>query len=504
MNFLQKIIISVCIIFWLLPWVGANDTITRGDAFIYLADKVDDALPDSFTYINLYYTWVSESSKQGRALQKLVYLWLINNTPTKLWLEKNINFQMFEALATRILNLKISTQVSDEIKKNTLVTKNDLQTIEALLLERWESNQQTSVINSLPKESQILTDVYQTLSSSHYDRNSIEEKQIIQWAIKWAANSLWDKYTTYFPPVESKNFNDWLDWNFEWIGAYIEMSTPGELIIISPIVWSPAENAGIKWWDRVIAVDGRSITADNGVQEVVSWIKWPKWTTVDLTIQREWSTEVFIITVTRDTIIIKDVEHEKLSQNTYYIQIKSFWNNVTSEFREALEIVQKNSWIKKIIFDVRNNPGWYLDEVSYMLSYFVPEWETTAIIDYGNSEKKYTSRWYDLLDTSKYEIVFLQNWGSASASEIMVGTMKDYFPEMTVIWEKSFWKWSVQSLKNYYDGSTLKYTTAKWFTWKTKTWIDGLGITPDIEIELDIEDLKNNDRDNQLERAKSN
>jgi len=160
--------------------------------------------------------------------------------------------------------------------------------------------------------------------------------------------------------------------------------------------------------------------------------------------------------------------------------------------------------IKKIIFDVRNNPGWYLDEVSYMLSYFVPEWEATAIIEYTDSKKEFISRWYDLLDASKYELVFLQNGWSASASEIMVGTMKDYFPDMTIIGEKSFGKGSVQSLKNYYDGSTLKYTTAKWFTWKTKTGIDGVWITPDIEIEIDLERLKNAQYDNQLEWAKRN
>jgi carboxyl-terminal processing protease len=82
--------------------------------------------------------------------------------------------------------------------------------------------------------------------------------------------------------------------------------------------------------------------------------------------------------------------------------------------------------------------------------------------------------------------------------------MKDYFPQMTIIGEKSFGKGSVQSLKNYYDGSTLKYTTAKWFTGKTKTGIDGVGITPDILLPIDIENLKNNEIDNQLERAKSN
>jgi len=487
-----------------VSWTSANDTITRWDAFIFFADKVAQDIPNSYTYIDLHYVWVDESSREWQALQKLVYLGLINNGETNLWLSKNIDFYLFEALAIKILDLRISNDISKTQKKNTNVTSNDLLSINNILSQKVELNTPKNISPSLWDKSKILSDVYQTLSSSHYDKSTISQDQIINGAIKWAADSLGDKYTTYFPPVESKSFNDNLDGSFEWIWAYIEMPAPWEIIIVSPIVDSPAEKSGIQWGDRVVAVDGKEITSDNSVAEVVSWIKWPKGTQVDLTIQREGVSENFIIRVTRDTIVIKDVEYEKLSQNTYYVQIKSFWNQVTKQFREALVEIESDNNISKIIFDVRNNPGWYLDEVSYMLSYFVPEWESTAIIEYADSKKEFISRWYDLLDAEKYELVFLQNGWSASASEIMVGTMKDYFPDMTIIGEKSFGKGSVQSLKNYYDGSTLKYTTAKWFTWKTKTGIDGVWINPDIEIEIDLERLKNEQYDNQLERAKRN
>jgi len=454
-----------------ISWASANDTISRWDAFIYFADKIAQDIPDSYTYIDLQYAWLEESSSEWQALQKLVYLGLINNGKTNLWLSKNIDFYLFEGLAKNILDVEISSSISISEKKKTFISQSDLRSINSVLAQREEEVDPDNILPSDSKTSKILRDVYKTINSSHYDRSSITQEQLITGAIKWVADSVGDKYTTYFPPVESKSFN---------------------------------ENAWIQWGDRVIAVDGKNITPENPVNEVVSWIKWPKGTQVNFTIRREWSTEDIIISVTRDTIIIKDVEYEKISQDTYYIQIKSFWNNVTKQFREALDEVVADTNIKKIIFDVRNNPGWYLDEVSYMLSYFVPEWEATAIIEYTDSKKEFISRWYDLLDASKYELVFLQNGWSASASEIMVGTMKDYFPDMTIIGEKSFGKGSVQSLKNYYDGSTLKYTTAKWFTWKTKTGIDGVWITPDIEIEIDLERLKNAQYDNQLEWAKRN
>jgi len=501
---MYKTCISFLILLFSVLWVSANETITRWEAFVYLAQVAGEDIPESYTYIDLYYSWVSESSQEGRALQKLVYLGLINNSQSNLWLAKDMDFYLFEALATKILDIKISEQISAKQKKNILVRQSDLESIDLILAERSRSQNSVEKIEGLPESSKILTDVYNTLNSSYYDRENIVTQEFIQWAIKWATDSLGDRYTTYFPPVESKSFNDNLDGSFQGIGAYIEMPTPGELIIISPIVDSPAENAGILWWDRVIAVDGKVITPDNSVSKVVSWIKWPKGSQVELTIQREWIAENIIISVTRDTIVIKDVEFEKISNDTYYIQIKSFWNNVTKEFREALDMLVADTNVTKIIFDVRNNPGWFLDQVNYMLSYFVPGWEPTAIIDYGSNQREFISRWYDLIDTDKYDFVFLQNWGSASASEIMVGTMKDYFPEMTIIGEKSFWKGSVQSLKNYYDGSTLKYTSAKWFTGKTATGIDGIWINPDILLPIDLERLRDEEYDNQLERAKRN
>jgi len=107
----------------------------------------------------------------------------------------------------------------------------------------------------------------------------------------------------------------------------------------------------------------------------------------------------------------------------------------------------------------------------------------------------------EILDLNKYEVVILQNGGSASASEIFTGTIKDYFPNTTIIWEQSFGKWSVQTLKNYYDGSTLKLTTAKWFTGKTRTTIEWVGITPDIVVPYDLEKWTKLKIDNQLKQA---
>ena len=123
-------------------------------------------------------------------------------------------------------------------------------------------------------------------------------------------------------------------------------------------------------------------------------------------------------------------------------------------------------------------------------------------VKYQNHNKWYYSDWNNGLDLSKYKLVLLENSWTASASEIMIWTIKDYIPESIVIWEKSYWKWSVQTIKSYKDGSSLKYTIAKWFTWKSETWIDWVWISPDIELEFDLDKFKKYNIDNQLEKAK--
>jgi carboxyl-terminal processing protease len=191
-----------------------------------------------------------------------------------------------------------------------------------------------------------------------------------------------------------------------------------------------------------------------------------------------------------------------LSDDTYYIQIRSFWDHVTTDFKKSLDELSKKSWVKKVILDLRNNWGWYLESVADMLSYFVPLDQPTAYVKYINQEQNFLSDWYDLVDFKKYRLIILENSWTASASEIMIWSIKDYYPEATIIWEKSYGKWSVQTVKPYIDGSSLKYTIAKWFTWKTRTWIDKVGIKPDIELELNMEDFKKW-LDNQLDKAKS-
>lgn len=468
--------------------------LNQENVFVFLANRVDENIPESYKYINLKFKWVIEWSEMENALKKLVYLNLIENSNTKLSPEKQVDKNFIYKLSKKILDINLEKE--DLIKEKA--TFKDIQIIKNRA-EREDNIFKTSWDKEIRTKKSIFFDVYNTLKYWHYDKEKIDEVELLDSAINWLTKWVWDKHTSYFPATESKNFYENLNWEFEWIWAYVDMQEPWVLKIISPLKSSPAEEAGLKWWDIVTKVNWVEVTKQNSLLEVISWIKWPAWTSVMLTIDRKW--KIYDIEVKRAKIVINDIEYRLITKDTVYIEIKSFWENVSKQFAEALMYTKERKNTKKIIIDLRNNWWWYLDQVADMLSYLVDKWEPTAIVEYLWKDKNYYSKWYSLINPNDYKIVLLQNSGTASASEIMIWTIKDYFPNSVIIWEKSFWKWSVQTLRTYSDTSFLKYTVAKWFTWKTKKWIDWVWITPDKEIIFDLENFRSKWYDNQLEEA---
>ena len=461
-----------------------NKSLTVKWVFILYFNALWEWIPDSYKYIDLKFTNVIKWSPIYDALQKWVYLDLINNTEKNLPLERIATQSMFNDLvknnfdyeikytANTALKLVYFLQVMDELKSVSEEWVGDLSKYEIANVSNFE----------------ILNDVFVKVKNYHYDSSTFKDEELIRWAMKWLAESTWDKYTNYFPPSESKNFIDSLAWEFEWIWAQVDMEKPWILMIISPLAWSPAEKAWLKWWDRIMKINGQEVTEKMSLIDAVSLIKWPKWTEVKLTILRK--EEILEISVIRDRIVLKYVEYKKLDNWYNYISISTFWAWTYSWFKTALEEVKKNPSAKTII-DLRNNPGWSLDEVTNVLNYFVDKWLPTVNIRYRNLSTDTYSLWTDDFTFMWKKIIILINEWSASASEIMAWTIKDYFwNDAKIVWKKSLWKWSVQVLEEYYDESSFKYTIAKWFTWKTRTWIDWIWIKPDIEVEKDEQKAK--------------
>ncbi len=475
--------------------------ITIEEAFNFFWWVFTDKVESSYVYIKLNFLWVEEWTELYESMQKLIYLNKVENVAIDLKKDSKMNLYAFLRLWTKIFNKDLlwNKSMSDLLSKNT--TYWDLLDVKAIVEKEDLGELNLSGDSQVNEKKEIFTDVYDTLLNDHYDKESLDEIKMIDSAIEWLAKGTGDKYTTYFPPVESKVFQENLNWNYEWIGAYIDMEEPGKLVIVSPIKWSPAEQAWIKWWDIVKKVDWTPIREENSLAEVVSWIKWEAWTKVVLTVDRDG--KVFDVEVVRWKIVINDLEYKLLNEKTFYIEIKSFGSSVVSNFDAAVnDLVLNHPNVDKIIFDLRNNGWGYLSEVTKMLWYFVEEGKPVAVVKYRwDVSRTYTSSGIDKVNFSKYKLVVLQNSWTASASEILIWTLRDYYKDLVIIWETSFGKGSVQSIKGYSDGSSLKYTIAKWFTWLTQTWIDWVGIEPTINLEFDMDRFNNDWVDNQLEKA---
>ncbi len=475
-----------------------NTDLTRADVFNFFAWYFDDKIPESYKYINLNFTGLDKDSKVYSSLQKLVYLNLLENKRWNIEINKYFNKYLFFKYAEKIFSQKFlwNFNISKIKKQNT--TYGDILLLKSLInANNYKINFLNNQNKKIEEKKQIFLNVYKTLQTSFYNKDKLDKikmfNEATQWLVKWA----WDKFTVYFPPVENKWFEQSLKWEYEWIWAYVDMEQAWVFKVISPISWSPAEKAWLRWWDIILKVNWKEIKPENSLSEIISWIKWKAWTKVILTVKR-W-TNIFDITVIRWKITIKDIDYKILNSRTFYIKLRIFWPTIAKDFREALLKLKTYRNVDKVVVDLRNNPGWYLGQVTDILSYFVKAWDPVAVVKYPNNIKKiYSSKGYNLVDFSKYKIVILQNSWSASASEIMIWWIKDYYPKTQLIGTKTYWKGSVQTIKEYVDGSSLKYTIAKWFTWKSETWIDWIWIQPTIEMKADY---KRWEIDEALQRA---
>ena len=327
----------------------------------------------------------------------------------------------------------------------------------------------------------ILENIFETIKTEYYKRDSLEKDNLIYWAAKWMAEAVWDKYTKFFPPVKSKDFNESLNWSFEGIWAYIERDDEW-IRIITPMNWSPAKEAWLKANDLILEADWK-ILKDYTLTDWVAFIKWKPWTLVKLKIKR-WNS-ILNIFVKRWKILVPSVEifwnWKDLKENPDILKIKinQFWQNTD---KELFQILFDNPKSEKIIFDLRDNPGGYLEVAKNILSMFVKSWDAIVKIKYPkfevvnySSDKVWKFPVFNWAGGKK--IAILTNWWSASASEIFAWTMQDYWLAK-VFWETTYWKWTVQTLVDFFDWSQFKITIANWKTWKWRL-IEGKWVEPD-------------------------
>lgn len=304
------------------------------------------------------------------------------------------------------------------------------------------------------------------------------QEERIQGAIEGLVDSYGDPYTVYLPPQEATAFDENIAGNFSGVGMEVGLQE-GVITVIAPLAGTPAEQAGIFAGDVVVRIDDTS-TEGISIDEAVQLIRGDKGTVVTLQIYREGETEFLTIPITRDTINIPTVKTE-LIDDTFIIALYSFnavaESQVNDAMREYLE-----SGAEKLIFDVRGNPGGFLQSAVSIASYFLPSGKVVAKEDFGDSEKDdiFRSRGRQIQIFNPKNLVVLVDKGSASAAEILAGALKDH-GVATVIGTQTFGKGSVQELVKLDDGSSLKVTVARWLTPNGISISDG-GLAPDIII----------------------
>ncbi|NTU73372.1 S41 family peptidase [Candidatus Roizmanbacteria bacterium] len=369
-----------------------------------------------------------------------------------------------------------------------------------------KSQSSYTIRNTEPKVSQkaqdvdfsLFWDTWDKVEQKYVDKKKLDTKKMVYGAIKGMVASLDDPYTFFLTPDENKQSKDDLGGKFEGIGAQLGLKD-NRIVIIAPLKDSPAEKAGVKPGDYVVKVDGQST---NGwkLPQAVSKIRGNKGTKVTITFERNEKT--FDLNIVRDQINVSsvDLSYEK---QIAYLKLSQFGENTNREWDKATTEIA-NKWDKKeikgMVLDLRDNPGGYLESAVFTASDFLSQGKlivrqestTTENVDYE------VERQGKLLNIP---LVVLINKGSASASEILSGALRDY-GRAKLVGEKSFGKGSVQEALDLNSGAGLHVTVAKWILPKGD-WIMGKGIEPSIKVDLITKEGETitKDTDNQLQRA---
>lgn len=317
--------------------------------------------------------------------------------------------------------------------------------------------------------------------------NDTDDVKLIDGAIDGMVKSLNDPHSNYLSPKMYKTLMEQTEGSFAGIGVVMGMDNEQKIHIVGIMENSPGQKVGLQEGDEILAVDGVPVT-QMAFDEVAAHVRGQAGTDVVLTIMRDNTNQD--ITITRDNIKLKTVGHKMLDNNIGYIQIVSFSEDTANEFNEAYNDL-KNQGMKALVLDLRNNPGGLLTTCVEIAKKLVPKGEIVSIVDKQGNKETYSSS----LEAPEYPLAVLINKNSASASEILSGAIQDT-KAGTIIGNTSYGKGSVQTILPMFEDDAVKLTIAKYYTPSGRS-IDGTGITPDIEINLD----ENATSDTQLDKA---
>lgn len=320
-------------------------------------------------------------------------------------------------------------------------------------------------------------DIWKKIKAKHVGQQA-DDVKLFYGSIQGMVNGLGDPYSMYFPPAQAEEFAKELSGEFEGVGMEVGMKKD-QLIVTAPIPGSPAEKAGIRPQDAILAIDGKD-TSGMSLTDAVTKIRGPKGSTVKLSILPVGAKEIKELTIQRAAITIPSVTWKQKDNGIAYIRLGYFNDKTASEFDSVVRDIKRTlTQPRGIVLDLRSNPGGLLDQSVYVAS----AWMGDKVVVRERSADNNTR---DIHGTgpvvfAQVPTVVLVDEGSASAAEILAGALQDY--KMAQLFgKKTFGKGSVQEVEPFPDGSALKLTVATWLTPNNRE-INGKGIEPDQTID---------------------
>ena len=348
--------------------------------------------------------------------------------------------------------------------------------------------------NEIYEKIDVFGEVLEKINKEYVDE--INQSDSMDSAINGLLQSL-DPYSGYMSPEIFNEMQTETSGEFGGLGIEVTMES-GVVKVISPIDDTPASKAGIKAGDYIVKINDIQVQGKS-LSEAVELMRGPVGSAIELTIRRRGEKKALTFNVTREIIQIKSVKAELLEKNIGYIRLTSFNENSAGQIKKAINKFEKNKNLKSYILDLRNNPGGLLSQAIKISDFFLDNGEIVSTKSRQQSEnRKWFAKRGDL--TKGKTILVLINYGSASASEIVAGALKDH-KRAILIGENSYGKGSVQSIIPLKNKGAIRLTVAKYYLPSGKS-ISEVGVSPDIEIDEESDDFKiKTETDNQLNYA---
>lgn len=341
----------------------------------------------------------------------------------------------------------------------------------------------------------LFWEAWDMVNAKYLNASDVSEEQKIRGATAGLVASLDDPYSEYFAPDEADDFKNEVKGNFGGIGAQMD-SKDGIITVVAPLKGSPAEAAGLRSGDQVLFVNATS-TQGYSVEEAVGMIRGPVGTSVKLTIKREGLKDPKEITIVREDIVVPTIDLTMKDGGIAYIQLYQFNASASDLFLKAIREAALQG-TRGVVLDLRGNPGGYLSVAVKLSSWFLPRGTLVVSQQGRDGTEAEVMRANGNAALAKIPTVILIDEGSASASEILAGALRDQ-RKIPLVGQTSFGKGTVQEIQDLSDGSIVKLTVAHWVL-PSGHILEGAGLKPDYEVKLTEEDIKK-ERDPQLDKA---